>query len=715
MAVGDGAGVSRSTVAPSRHSPAILHAILRAFSAQFCVALLSDAPRPLLSQVRLCRVGRPAAHAACRRPRRRRRRTRADDARPRKRCSRTSAPPAAAASTAHVITVERRAPPSDDRRRQPVLLVRRRPPAAPTRATRRPPAAHAAPCCARIAACRACRRGCPRPFACAARSRRTATRTTAHYTARGRAAMTLNHCNSRGWGQQRMPRRRIVDPDGMPAEAWDAFVTGSGATEAAQLRLLAKEKYVAAVPCVLYVAARRPWTARPGGAIRLGSRVGVLVCLLLSRVRAPTSAASVFVDAGLVELTHASLARRHRPPWSTRVERATPSRSRRALPGVLLHPASRSCCAGRGETSALRVRASRAHRTPPACRRTTAGAAAAFGSSACRAPPPSGSRRRPRRSPRRSPPRAWSGSAAASRCAASGRSPEERLAVQKQVVGVARVPVPAHAHELVREEHRGVVQVLLQTVPDHRAELLERRAGNARGERRAVHGGLARPREEIRALDRARMSFSQTAPPKHAGSSLERSNAVLPPAWARTRGSRASPKFSRGNDHTALPLRRAARVWPLLDDHGEEAVDGETPRQREVGTPRHLQDCACSPSKFCGGGEGPQRSAAPWFCERSTATAGASASGPTPANEGGGGWRVAITRRWAVGSDGLVERREDVRDGAPAARALDGGALDAERACSAISRAVGARRASRRLACPAAARPPGSRRSRMRS
>ena len=40
-----------------------------------------------------------------------------------------------------------------------------------------------------------------------------------------------------------MPQRRIVDPDGMPADAWDAFVTGSGATEAARLRLLAKEKY----------------------------------------------------------------------------------------------------------------------------------------------------------------------------------------------------------------------------------------------------------------------------------------------------------------------------------------------------------------------------------------------------------------------------------------------------------------------------------------
>lgn len=50
-------------------------------------------------------------------------------------------------------------------------------------------------------------------------------------------------CNSRGWGEQRMPQRRIVDPDGMPADAWDAFVTGSGATEAARLRLLAKEKY----------------------------------------------------------------------------------------------------------------------------------------------------------------------------------------------------------------------------------------------------------------------------------------------------------------------------------------------------------------------------------------------------------------------------------------------------------------------------------------
>ena len=50
-------------------------------------------------------------------------------------------------------------------------------------------------------------------------------------------------CNSRGWGQQRMPQRRIVDPDGMPADAWDVFVTGSGATEAARLRLLAKEKY----------------------------------------------------------------------------------------------------------------------------------------------------------------------------------------------------------------------------------------------------------------------------------------------------------------------------------------------------------------------------------------------------------------------------------------------------------------------------------------
>ena len=49
-------------------------------------------------------------------------------------------------------------------------------------------------------------------------------------------------CNSRGWGTSdaaaahRRPRR-------VPADAWDVFVTGSGATEAARLRLLAKEKY----------------------------------------------------------------------------------------------------------------------------------------------------------------------------------------------------------------------------------------------------------------------------------------------------------------------------------------------------------------------------------------------------------------------------------------------------------------------------------------
>ena len=71
------------------------------------------------------------------------------------------------------------------------------------------------------------------------------------------------------------------------------------------------------------------------------------------------------------------------------------------------------------------------------------------------------------------------------------------------------------------------------------------------------------------ALDRARMSFSQTAPPKHAGSSLERSNPVhrrgLEPVG------RAPRRSSRAVRPHSTPLRRAARVWPLLDDHGEEA------------------------------------------------------------------------------------------------------------------------------------------------
>ena len=128
---------------------------------------------------------------------------------------------------------------------------------------------------------------------------------------------------------------------------------------------------------------------------------------------------------------------------------------------------------------------------------------------------------------------------------------EERLAVQVDVVRVA----VARAHELVREEHRGVDEVLVEAVARDAAELRERARHRPVGGRHVTDGdsrahGSGDDRDDEVKRRRATRGGTGRRPPAR-GSRRD--------ARGGTRGS-APPDRARGHDRAAVVCRRTPGV-----------------------------------------------------------------------------------------------------------------------------------------------------------